>query len=177
MDHGAMADASPGAVDVQPVGWDQAGTPPGAKQLAYADLKALKPSPDQGAPTQEIQVMLTGIMERYIWTMNGRKFGNEDIIRVSEGERVRLRFVNDTMMAHPMHLHGMFMELENGEAERRPNKHVIIVPPGQTVSAVLTAREVGEWPFHCHLLYHMAAGMMTRFVVEPKGTELSGLAE
>lgn len=177
MDHGAMVDASPGAVDVQPVGWDQAGTPPGAKQLAYADLKALKPSPDQGAPTQEIQVMLTGIMERYIWTMNGRKFGNEDIIRVSEGERVRLRFVNDTMMAHPMHLHGMFMELENGEAERRPNKHVIIVPPGQTVSAVLTAREVGEWPFHCHLLYHMAAGMMTRFVVEPKGTELSGLAE
>ncbi len=173
MDHSAMN----GEVNPHPVGWEQAGTPPGTKQLTYADLKALRPSGDQREPSQEIQVTLSGIMERYMWTLNGRKFGNEDIIRVTEGERVRLRFVNDTMMAHPMHLHGMFMELENGETERRPRKHVIIVPPGKTETAVLTAEEVGEWPFHCHLLYHMAAGMMTRFVVEPKDTELSSLAE
>jgi len=145
--------------------------------MAICDLKALKPSGDQREPTQEIQVTLSGIMERYIWTLNGRKFGNEEVFRVVEGDRVRLRFVNDTMMAHPMHLHGMFMELENGETERQPRKHVIIVPPGQTVTAALTADEVGEWPFHCHLLYHMAAGMMTRFVVEPKGTQLSSLVE
>jgi FtsP/CotA-like multicopper oxidase with cupredoxin domain len=72
-----------------------------------------------------------------------------------------------------MHLHGMFMELENGQTDRMPKKHVIIVPPGKTVPAVLTADEVGEWPFHCHLLYHMASGMMTRFVVEPAGAELT----
>lgn len=181
MGHGAMDESSMNGeaaeINPHPVGWEQAGTPPGAKQLTYADLKALKPGDDQREPTQEIQVTLSGIMERYIWTLNGRKFGNEDIIRVTEGERVRLRFINDTMMAHPMHLHGMFMELENGETERRPKKHVIIVPPGKTETAVLTADEVGEWPFHCHLLYHMAAGMMTRFVVEPKGTELSSLVE
>ncbi|MEZ5934093.1 MAG: copper resistance system multicopper oxidase [Alphaproteobacteria bacterium] len=181
MDHAAMghgaAEATPSSPDAQPVGWDKAGTPAGAKALAYADLKALKPNADLRAPSQEIEVNLTGIMERYIWTMNGRKFGDEDVIRVKEGERVRLRFVNDTMMAHPMHLHGMFMELENGQSERMPKKHVIIVPPGKTVTAVLTADEVGEWPFHCHLLYHMASGMMTRFIVEPKGTELSSVAE
>ena len=179
MGHGSSEMATPSATPDEgpPVGWDQAGTPPGAKRLRYSDLKALKPTPDQGEPGQEIEVNLTGIMERYIWTLNGRKFGDEDVIRVEEGERVRLRFVNDTMMAHPMHLHGMFMELENGETDRRPKKHVIIVPPGQTVTALLTADEVGEWPFHCHLLYHMASGMMTRFVVEPKGTELSSVSE
>ena len=70
------------------------------------------------------------------------------------------------MMAHPMHLHGMFVELENGQGRRMPRKHVVLVPPGKTISVVLTASEPGEWPFHCHLLYHMAAGMMTRFIVD-----------
>jgi CopA family copper-resistance protein len=178
MDHASMNhESSNGEVNPHPVGWNEAGTPPGAKQLVYADLKALKPNADLREPSQEIEVNLTGIMERYIWTLNGQKFGNEDVIRVKEGERVRLRFVNETMMAHPMHLHGMFMELENGQTDRMPKKHVIVVPPGKTVTAVLTADEVGEWPFHCHLLYHMASGMMTRFIVEPKGTQLSSVAE
>ena len=84
------------------------------------------------------------------------------------GDRVRLKFINTTMMAHPMHLHGMFVELENGQTDRKPRKHVVVVPPGKTVSAVLTANEPGDWPFHCHLIYHMEAGMMTRFIVEPK---------
>lgn len=178
MDHATMNhESADGGANPHPVGWDQAGTPIGAKRLTYADLKALKLSGDQREPAQEIAVNLTGIMERYIWTLNGQKFGDEEVIRVIEGDRVRLRFVNDTMMAHPMHLHGMFMELENGETERKPRKHVIIVPPGQTVTAVLTADEVGEWPFHCHLIYHMASGMMTRFIVEPKGTQLSSLVD
>jgi FtsP/CotA-like multicopper oxidase with cupredoxin domain len=80
---------------------------------------------------------------------------------------VRIRFVNTTMMAHPMHLHGMFMEVENGQTDRMPRKHVVLVPPGTTRSVQLTADEPGEWPFHCHLLYHMASGMMTRFIVSP----------
>ena len=82
------------------------------------------------------------------------------------GERIRLKFVNDSMMAHPMHLHGMFMQLENGQAPQdMPNKHTLVVPPGKTVTALLTADEIGEWAIHCHLLYHMSAGMMSKLIV------------
>lgn len=82
------------------------------------------------------------------------------------GERIRLKFINDSMMAHPMHLHGMFMQLENGQsAIDMPNKHTVIVPPGKTVTTLLTADELGEWAIHCHLLYHMTAGMMNKLIV------------
>jgi CopA family copper-resistance protein len=173
MDHGDMDMSGMANDDTgQPVGWDQAGTPSDAKALAYEDLRAHKANRDTREPSHEIAVRLTGIMERYIWTLNGEKFDHGDPIRVGYGDRVRLRFINETMMAHPMHLHGMFMELENGESDRKPLKHVIIVPPGKEVTAVLTADEPGEWPFHCHLLYHMASGMMTRFVVEQHVTML-----
>jgi FtsP/CotA-like multicopper oxidase with cupredoxin domain len=174
MDHAAMGHAgmqhaeAAKPADARPFGWADAATPPGAKALSYADLRALQENPDPREPTQEIEVRLTGIMERYIWTLNGHKFDHGEPIRVGYGERVRLKFVNTTMMAHPMHLHGMFVELENGETDRKPRKHVVVVPPGATVSAVLTANEPGEWPFHCHLLYHMTSGMMTRFVVAPR---------
>ncbi|WP_119681936.1 copper resistance system multicopper oxidase [Indioceanicola profundi] len=172
-DHAAMGHGvEAGAADKEAVGWADAGTPPGAKALSYADLKSLTKNEDLREPTQEIEVRLTGIMERYIWTLNGQKFGHGDPIRVSYGDRVRIRFVNTTMMAHPMHLHGMFMEVENGQTDRRPRKHVVLVPPGKTTSVVLTADEPGEWPFHCHLLYHMASGMMTRFIVEPRTASL-----
>ena len=134
--------------------------------MSYADLKAFAKNADDREPGQEILVRLTGIMERYIWTLNGRKFEQGEPVRVAYGEGVRIRYVNETMMAHPMHLHGMFVELENGETERRPLKHVVIVPPGKEVSVLLTADEPGDWPFHCHLMYHMASGMMTRFIVE-----------
>ena len=134
--------------------------------LRYEDLVSAEVDDDQREATHDIEVRLTGIMERYMWTLNGQPFGHEDPIRVSYGDRIRIRFVNTTMMAHPMHLHGMFMELENGQTERKPRKHVVLVPPGKELSVVLTADEPGEWPFHCHLLYHMEAGMMTRFVVE-----------
>ncbi|MBM3488428.1 MAG: copper resistance system multicopper oxidase [Alphaproteobacteria bacterium] len=163
--HGGRA-APPRSPGAPAIGWDDAGTPSGRRALRYADLKALARNPDPRPPTQEIELRLTGIMERYIWTLNGGKFDHHAEIRVAEGDRLRIRFVNETMMAHPMHLHGTFLELENGEAERRPLKHVVIVPPGREVSALLTANEPGDWPLHCHLLYHMTAGMMTRFVVE-----------
>ncbi len=170
MDHAAMGHGAPAADGGprRPFGWADAATPPGTKALDYADLRAATRNPDDREPTHEIEVRLTGIMERYMWSVNGRPFGKEEPIRVRYGDRVRLKFVNTTMMAHPMHLHGMFVELENGQGDRKPRKHVVVVPPGRTVSAVLTANEPGEWPFHCHLLYHMEAGMMTRFVVEPK---------
>jgi CopA family copper-resistance protein len=166
MDHGAM-----GSKD-RATGWADAGTPPGAKALSYADLKALSKAKELREPTQEIEVQLTGMMSRYIWTLNGQKFDEGTPIRVAYGERVRIRFVNTTMMAHPMHLHGMFVELENGQTDRMPKKHVVLVPPGQATTVQLTADEPGEWPFHCHLLYHMASGMMTRFIVEPRTASL-----
>lgn len=175
MDHSAMGHAGPGiakdeeAPEIRPVGW-ASGFPPEAKVLAYSDLRSLRPREDNSDPTRTIEMRLTGNMERYVWTLNEKKFGAAPPVRVRYGERVRIVFANETMMAHPMHLHGMFFELENGAGNRRPLKDTVIVPPGQSVSVVLTAREVGAWPLHCHLLYHMASGMMTAFVVEPPET-------
>lgn len=161
MDHGAMSDG-----DAAPVGW-ASGFPSGARVLSYDDLKSIRPHTDNTEPARTIEIRLTGNMERYVWTLNGARFDETPPIRVRYGERVRLTFTNETMMAHPMHLHGMFFELENGAKDRRPLKDTVIVPPGKAVSVVLTAKEVGAWPLHCHLLYHMASGMMTRFVIEP----------
>ena len=149
-------------------GWANASTPAGHKALQYADLKSLTPQADTRPAERELLIRLGGTMERYIWTINGKKFSDKDFapLKVKYGERIRLKFVNDSMMAHPMHLHGMFMQLENGQsAQDMPNKHTIIVPPGKTVTAMLTADEVGEWAIHCHLLYHMSAGMMSKLIV------------
>lgn len=173
MDHGNMPGMEHGSTASrnQAVGWADAGTPPGAKALSYADLKSFR-AREPRAPTHEIEVQLTGMMSRYIWTLNGEKFDEGAPIRVAYGDRIRIKFVNTTMMAHPMHLHGMFVELENGQTDRMPKKHVVLVPPGLVASVQLTADEPGEWPFHCHLLYHMASGMMTRFIVEPRTASL-----
>lgn len=136
-------------------GWANASTPAGHKALQYADLKSLTPQADTRPAERELLIRLGGTMERYIWTINGKKFSDKDFapLKVKYGERIRLKFVNDSMMAHPMHLHGMFMQLENGQsAQDMPNKHTIIVPPGKTVTAMLTADELGEWAIHCHLL-------------------------
>ncbi|BFM73387.1 Copper resistance protein A [Acinetobacter baumannii] len=147
-------------------GWANASTPAGMKALQYSDLQSLTPQPDTRAPERELVIRLGGNMERYIWTINGKKFSDTTPLQVKYGERIRLKFVNDSMMAHPMHLHGMFMQLENGQqAENLPNKHTIIVPPGKTVTALLTADALGEWAIHCHLLYHMSAGMMNKLIV------------
>ncbi|MGK5736451.1 copper resistance system multicopper oxidase [Acinetobacter junii] len=149
-------------------GWANASTPVGHKALQYTDLKALTPQPDTRAAERELVIRLGGTMERYIWTIDGKKFSDKDFepLKVQYGERIRLKFVNESMMAHPMHLHGMFMQLENGQsAADMPNKHTVIVPPGKTVTALLTADELGEWAIHCHLLYHMSAGMMSKLIV------------
>ncbi|WP_346534855.1 copper resistance system multicopper oxidase [Acinetobacter sp. 8_A20231192] len=147
-------------------GWANASTPAGMKALQYSDLQSLNPQPDTRVPERELVIRLGGNMERYIWTINGKKFSDTTPLQVKYGERIRLKFVNDSMMAHPMHLHGMFMQLENGQqAENLPNKHTIIVPPGKTVTALLTADALGEWAIHCHLLYHMSAGMMNKLIV------------
>lgn len=174
MDHsrmpgmGAPAGQHAAASDGAPLrGWDAAGTLPGQKALKYEDLKSLIVNKDARAPAQELQVELNGQMSRYNWTLNGLRFDQATPIRVKYGERIRIRYVNTTMMAHPMHLHGMFTELENGQTNRMPRKHVVVVRPGSEASVVLTANEPGDWPFHCHLIFHMNAGMMTRFVVEP----------
>jgi FtsP/CotA-like multicopper oxidase with cupredoxin domain len=147
-------------------GWAKTSTPPGDKALSYADLRYAGIQKDARQPDRTIEVRLGGNMERYIWTINGKKFSEAEPIRLRYGERVRLTFTNDTMMAHPMHLHGMFVQLENGQpANKLPNKHTVIIPPAKSHSVLLTADAPGEWAFHCHLLYHMMSGMMNKVVV------------
>ena len=147
-------------------GWADAGTPTGHRALRYEDLVSRNPQPDTRKPAREIVIRLTGNMERYAWTLDGQPMAALPPWRLNAGERVRLTYANETMMAHPMHLHGMFVQLENGQPpERQPDKHTVIVPPGQRVSVLLSATEAGEWALHCHLLYHMASGMMGQVVV------------
>ncbi len=168
MNHAAHTSAKPALNENTQVvyGWANASTPAGHKVLQYSDLKSLNPQPDTRPAERELEVRLGGNMERYIWTINGKKFTEVEPLQVKYGERIRLKFINDSMMAHPMHLHGMFMQLENGQASSDlPNKHTLIVPPGKTVTALLTADELGEWAIHCHLLYHMSSGMMSKLVV------------
>jgi len=129
--------------------------------LTYAQLKSLDPNPDARAPGREIELHLTGNMARYMWSFDGIKFSDvKEPILFHEGERVRLTLVNDTMMNHPIHLHGMFFDVVTGDHANKPRKHTILVKPGDKLSLDVTADAPGEWAFHCHLLYHMAAGMM-----------------
>lgn len=128
--------------------------------LLYTDLKSLAPYPDQREPEREIELHLTGHMERYMWSFDGKKYSEaKEPIRFRYGERVRLTFVNDTMMEHPLHLHGMWMHLENGAGAYLPRKHTVIVKPAERLSVAITADAPGRWAFHCHLLLHMEAGM------------------
>lgn len=128
--------------------------------LLYRDLKAFTPWPDRRAPEREMELHLTGNMERYMWSFDGKKFSEvSGPLHFQKGERLRLILINDTMMEHPIHLHGMWMELENGQGELIPRKHTLNVKPGERVSALITADAEGSWAFHCHLLYHMDAGM------------------
>ena len=128
--------------------------------LLYTDLKSLAPYPDQREPEREIELHLTGHMERYMWSFDGKKHSEaQGPIRFHYGERVRLTFVNDTMMEHPLHLHGMWMHLENGSGAYLPRKHTVIVKPAERLSVAISADAPGRWAFHCHLLLHMEAGM------------------
>ncbi|TNL62808.1 copper resistance system multicopper oxidase [Acinetobacter bereziniae] len=166
MDHSQHDQTSKSKNDQVVYGWANASTPQGDKALQYSDLKSLTPQPDTREATSELVVRLGGTMERYVWTINGKKFSEAEPLKVKYGERIRIKFINDSMMAHPMHLHGMFMQLENGQPPvDMPNKHTVVVPPGKTVTALLTADELGEWAIHCHLLYHMTSGMMNKLIV------------
>ena len=130
--------------------------------LRYTDLRAVEADHSVPEPTRAMQIHLTGNMERYMWSFDGKKFAAvaDAPIRFAYGERVRVKLVNDTMMAHPIHLHGHFFELVNGAGHgEQPRKHTLIVQPGGSAVFDLTADEPGDWAFHCHLLYHMHAGM------------------
>ncbi len=128
--------------------------------LVYADLKSVVPHPDQRQPAREIELHLTGHMQRYMWSFNGQKYSDEPApISFRYGERLRLMFVNDTMMEHPLHLHGMWMYLENGTGVYLPRKHTVVVKPAERLSVAISADAPGPWAFHCHLLLHMEAGM------------------
>ncbi len=132
----------------------------GHRVLVYKDLRRLVDDFDERPVDREVELHLTGNMERYMWSFDGRKFSQvTGPIEFVYGERLRLILVNDTMMEHPIHLHGMWMELENGRGHKIPRKHTINLMPASRVSALITADAPGRWAFHCHLLYHMEMGM------------------
>jgi CopA family copper-resistance protein len=135
------------------------GFPSGRRVLSYADLRATRPGRDPRPPSYEITLHLTGNMERFLWGFDGKKFSEAEPIVLKRGERVRFVLINDSMMEHPIHLHGLWSELENGRGEYRPYKHTINVKPGERLSYLVTADEPGRWAYHCHLLYHMETGM------------------
>jgi FtsP/CotA-like multicopper oxidase with cupredoxin domain len=135
------------------------GFPPGRRVLTYADLRATRPGSDPRPPSRDITLHLTGNMERFMWGFDGKKFSEAEPIALQRGERVRFVLINDTMMEHPIHLHGLWSELENGHGEYRPYKHTINVKPGEKLSYLVSADTPGRWAYHCHLLYHMEMGM------------------
>ena len=140
----------------------------GHRVLVYKDLVALEPNADIRAPSRELEIRLTGNMERFMWGFDGRKYSERPApYSFRKNERVRVSLVNDTMMAHPIHLHGHFFELAHrAPPGHMPRKHTVIVAPGGVVKFDFTA-EPGDWAFHCHMLYHMHAGMFQVFSVRP----------
>jgi len=137
----------------------------GRRVLTYADLRTRYRGVDGRPPSREIELHLTGNMERYIWGFNGKRFSDAKPIELKLGERVRIILINDTMMDHPIHLHGLWSELENGHGEFAPYKHTVIVKPAERVSYLVSADTPGRWAFHCHLMYHMDSGMFRTVVV------------
>jgi len=136
----------------------------GRKVLTYADLVNLNPTPDPRDPDREIELHLNGNMRRYMWSINGIKFADAEPLMMKYGERLRITLVNDTMMNHPMHLHGVWSDLETGDDSRIPRKHTVIVQPGSKISYRVTADALGAWAYHCHLIYHMP-GMFRKVVI------------
>lgn len=136
----------------------------GRRVLTYADIRNLYPTIDKRPPSREIELHLTGNMSRYMWSFNGVPYKDSRPIGLRFGERVRFTLINDTMMNHPIHLHGMWSELESGDDNYLPRKHTIIAQPGAKISYLVTADAKGQWAYHCHLLYHMK-GMFRRVIV------------
>ena len=183
MDHGDMDMRDESKVDfpvgvgvdmIAPNPVDRVGDPGiglenvGHRVLNYRQLQSLVANRDTRVPTRRIDVHLTGNMERFMWSMDGEQLSeNPEPYRFARNERVRLRLINDTMMTHPMHLHGHFFEIVNGHGAHQPMKHTVRVLPGGFVDLDLTADAPGDWAFHCPLLYHMHAGMMRVVTVRP----------
>ncbi len=142
----------------------------GRRVLTYGDLESTFDDPDGREPTRTIELHLTGHMERFAWSFNGIKFSGAEPIRLTYGERVRIVLVNDTMMTHPIHLHGMWSDLEDEEGRFKVRKHTIDMPPGSRRSYRVTADALGRWAYHCHLLYHMEAGMFREVRVDEGAT-------
>jgi len=138
----------------------------GRSVLTYADLHSASSLPDDRQPSRTIELHLTGHMGRFVWSFDGVTFENAEPIRLIYGERVRFVVVNDTMMAHPIHLHGMWSDLEDDDGRFLVRKHTIDMPPGSRRSFLVTVDALGRWAFHCHLLYHMEAGMFREVRVE-----------
>ena len=164
----------PGVQTISPMPTDRTGErPQGLEEvdhrvLTYRDLMALAPNPDVRAPSRTLDIHLTGNMERYMWSFDGVKLSDPaEPIPFRNGERVRVNLINDTMMPHPIHLHGHFFELVTGHGDHAPRKHTVNVAPGGKVTFDLTADAPGDWAFHCHNLYHMTAGMMRVVSVRP----------
>lgn len=160
MDHANM----PGMTMADPLANDT-GAPAGSKVLSYKDLKAMASPFDAREPDRIVEMRLTGNMERFFWSINGQKFSEAQPIVLRHNERVRFRFINETMMNHPMHLHGMWMLPRVGNGARDPMKHVVNIKPGTSLDVDIPADAVGNWAFHCHMLYHMDAGMMRKVTV------------
>jgi len=170
--HAAGVARNPGVQTINPMPVDRTDYPGqgldnvGHRVLTYRQLVALQPNPDRRAPTRALTIHLTGNMARFMWSFDGVKMSDAMApFPFRLGERVRVKLVNDTMMAHPIHLHGHYFELVTGQGDHAPRKHTVIVQPGGTVTWDFTADNPGDWAFHCHLLYHMHAGMMRTFSV------------
>jgi len=147
----------------------------GRRVLSYADLHTLGGPIDARAPGRELELHLNGHMQRYMWSFNGQKFSESAPLRFAFGERLRLVLVNDTMMTHPIHLHGMWSELCAPDGSFQVRKHTVAVQPAQRLSYLVTADALGRWAYHCHLTYHMAAGMFREVRVErPDGAAGAG---
>ena len=138
----------------------------GRRVLTYADLRSLFADPDGRDPSRTVELHLTGHMERFVWSFDGIKFSDAEPVRLTYGERMRIVLVNDTMMAHPIHLHGMWSDIEDDDGQFHLRKHVVDMPPGTKRSFRVWADALGRWAFHCHLLYHMAAGMFREVRVD-----------
>ena len=172
MDHGSPVEYGPNvdSLAVQPQSrLDDPGVGlrnNGRRVLTYADLHTLGGPIDHRQAGRDIELHLTGHMERFVWSFSGQKFSESEPLRFNYGERLRLVLVNDSMMNHPIHLHGMWSEVESEQGEFLVRKHTIIVQPGQRLAYGVTADALGRWAYHCHLLYHMEAGMFREVHVE-----------
>ena len=155
--HAGMTPPDPLAVNT--------GAPPGTRVLSYRDLRALANPYPPREPDRVLEIRLTGNMERYFWAINGNRFSEAQPIVLTLGERVRMRFINETMMSHPMHLHGIWMQPQVGNGAENPLLHTVNIKPGSTLDVDVEADAEGGWAFHCHMLFHMETGMMRKLEI------------